>query len=115
MLRLKQLRLAKPLTQQALGDLVGVTYAEIGRWENEERSIPSHRIPALAKALDVHPGEIFAELPRSSLSGYQRRAAEIAAKLPAATLALWLQMGEQHLPKDGNHDRERRRRSTLRS
>ena len=54
--QIKQLRIAKGLTQGQLGKLLGyqsnymITMVERGK-----KSVPPHRIPALAKALDVYP------------------------------------------------------------
>ncbi len=114
MLRIKELRDAAGLTQERLGELVGVTHAAIQRWESGKRQIPSGRIKKLAEELGVHPGELFAGMPRESLSGLQRKAAELASKLPAHALTLWLQMGEQLLMGGGAPSRDLRRRSTAR-
>lgn len=92
-LRLKELRLAAGLTQQELGDKVGLTHAQIGRMENGKRGISSDRVMQLAAALSCHPGELFRPIPAVELSPTQRLAADIAANLGPDDAPHWLQIG----------------------
>src|SRR5260221_1535166 len=96
MKRLKTIRAATDLTLEELADKLGVSHATVQRWETGQRQDKfSQRIYKLAKILKVHPGEIFDELPKGSLTLSQKRAADIAANLTGERLAAWLATGIQ--------------------
>lgn len=51
--RIKNLRKAQGLTQQALADLVGLTYIQIGRYETGKSSPGADVLQRIAKTLDT--------------------------------------------------------------
>jgi transcriptional regulator with XRE-family HTH domain len=57
--RLKQLRIEQGVTQEKLGEAVGVDGRTIRRWERGERWPGPGNIQALAKALGVHIRDLF--------------------------------------------------------
>lgn len=59
-LRARRQALGMPLT--GLAARVGITYQQIQRYENGQSRIPAGRLYALAQALGVAPGELFAGL-----------------------------------------------------
>lgn len=52
-------RKAKNLTQEALGELVGVSNQAVSKWENGSSSPDISVIPALAKALGISLDQLF--------------------------------------------------------
>lgn len=58
-LRLRELRMRAKLTQLALAEKLETTSANVSRWESDKMDFPSHRIPDLAKALDVSVSTLF--------------------------------------------------------
>ncbi|MFA4835959.1 MAG: helix-turn-helix transcriptional regulator [Dehalococcoidia bacterium] len=58
MMKLKQLRQKRFLTQEELAELAGLTPLSISRWENGKRKPRFKSIRRLAKALKVDPEEI---------------------------------------------------------
>src|SRR5689334_9115461 len=92
--RLKTLREQRGLSQAELSRRVGVEQATISRYETKDRALRGHMIYRLATVLNVHPGEILAELPASGLdSKPERAAAEIARRLAPHELTQWLTLG----------------------
>jgi transcriptional regulator with XRE-family HTH domain len=57
--RLRELRISAGLSQQALGDLIGVTYQQAHKYESGVNRISASRLFALALALDVEVNEFF--------------------------------------------------------
>jgi len=92
--RLKMLREARGLTQEALGELIGMTHTAIQRLESGNRGLTEERVWQLAKALDVHPGELFAPLPATGLDDpIEARAARVARRLAHRERDIWMTMG----------------------
>lgn len=57
--RLKALRRQADLTQQALADQLGVGQQTVREWERGDKRPHLERIPRLASALGVEPGDLF--------------------------------------------------------
>jgi len=58
MMKLKQLRQKRFLTQEELAEMAGLTPLSISRWENGKRKPRFKSIRRLAKALKVDPEDI---------------------------------------------------------
>jgi transcriptional regulator with XRE-family HTH domain len=58
--RVRQLRLARALTQEQLAQLAGLHPTYVGGIERGERNLGLDNVLKLAKALAVHPSELFA-------------------------------------------------------
>lgn len=50
------------LTQSDIAERLGVSTAQVSRWETGDDGIPSHRVKALAEAYEVSVGDIFETL-----------------------------------------------------
>jgi len=61
--RIKELREQRGLTQQQLADMIGTTKQQIGRLEGAKRRLSDQWVQKIAGALEVHPGELWAEVP----------------------------------------------------
>jgi len=93
-LRLQHLRKIRQLTQEQLADLIDCSHATISRWETGERLPDAEDILKLAKALKVHPGEIFAPLPKEAdLTDAENRAVSLARQMTPKTRSTWFQVG----------------------
>jgi len=57
--RILRQRLKLNLTQGALGKSIGVTFQQVQKYERGENAIASSRIPALCRALDILPNDLF--------------------------------------------------------
>lgn len=57
--RLAQFRKDKGLSQQALGQMVGVTFQQTGKYESGANRISASRLYLIARALDVPIGAFF--------------------------------------------------------
>ena len=51
--RIKELRLAKKLTQTQLADIIGLSYIQVGRYETQKSNPSSDVLQKLASALDT--------------------------------------------------------------
>lgn len=71
--RLKLLREARELTQEEVADRCDTTHSTIQRLEARKRRLTSHWVYRLAHALDCHPGELFSELPETTLTAPERK------------------------------------------
>ena len=58
--RLRELRLARGLSQEAFADIVGIHRTYVGSVERGERNVSLDNIHALADALEVGVPELFA-------------------------------------------------------
>ena len=70
--RLKLLRDARGLTQEQVASLIGTTKQQYGRLENSKRLLAEKWVRSLARAFDVHPGEIWEEIPEGPLTERER-------------------------------------------
>lgn len=59
MLKLKQIRLSKGLSQREVGEILGVSQAAASRYELGKRKLDQDQIIALSLALDITPGELL--------------------------------------------------------
>lgn len=66
--KIKKARLEKGLTQQELGDIVGVQKSAIAKYESGRVvNIKRNTLQKIAKALSIRPSElVFAESPRDA-------------------------------------------------
>ena len=62
--RIRNARKAKNLSQQALGDLLEVSFQAVSTWEQGKFIPDADHLPALAKALDISLDSLFAEEDR---------------------------------------------------
>ncbi len=61
--RLAQLRKARGITQQGLGNKIGVSKRAIAYYEGETHNPPANKLDSLAKALDVTIEELLGTKP----------------------------------------------------
>lgn len=61
--RIRKLREARGLTQTQLGAAIGTTHGTISKLERGELELKADQVRRLARAMRVHPGELFEELP----------------------------------------------------
>ena len=71
---LKNIRIARNMTQQELADLVNVNRANISRWENDEVEIPLDMAYSISKALNLS----FEDMVKEDLV---KRKKEVKSKL----------------------------------
>jgi transcriptional regulator with XRE-family HTH domain len=91
--RIYELREMANLTQEALATKIGTTYPTIQRLETGKIKLTEDKIRLLAGVFGVHPGEIFAPLPRYS-DPDEERAARIIKRLSSEDRIAWLTIGE---------------------
>ena len=60
-LNIKELRIQQNMTQAELAQLIGLKQARVSEYETGQKSPPVHRLPAIAKALRVEVGQLFAQ------------------------------------------------------
>jgi transcriptional regulator with XRE-family HTH domain len=62
--RIRALRVAAGMTQSALGQVIGVTFQQIQKYEWGQDRVAASTLQVLAAALKVHPGSFFdGEMP----------------------------------------------------
>lgn len=59
MLKLKEIRISKGLTQEEVGEIINVNRATVSRIENKVSVINNKQIVELCKALDVRAGQLL--------------------------------------------------------
>lgn len=60
--RIRELRKLHGLSQGELGDMIGVTFQQIQKYENGKNSVRARRLYPLAKALRCRPDDFFSGL-----------------------------------------------------
>lgn len=59
---LKQYRLDRKMTQEALAEKLGVTSISVSRWETGERKISKDLLPKISEATGIAPTELRPDL-----------------------------------------------------
>lgn len=75
--RIKLLRRSSGLSQQALGDAVGVTFQQIQKYEKGTNRVGAGRLKAIADALGVPVAHFFLDQPQSDDSDGNRVSNEL--------------------------------------
>lgn len=60
---IRRFRIAKKMTQTDLGDVLGVTFQQIQKYENGVNAIAPGRLRQVARVLGVTPADMFGPLP----------------------------------------------------
>lgn len=97
LLKMKEWRTFRAITQERLAERVEVSVPTIARWESGERQPGVNDIEKLSAALNCEPWQLFMDPSDVALTNDRRAAAELAAKLPAQQRADWFRIGEAFL------------------
>lgn len=122
---LKAARLRLKLTQPTIADRLGVSVAQVSRWENGHDNIPSYRLAALTQAYEASLEELLgdqaaplAEQPGSKINSAnlepilaalipnapKGRLTDQSVRALAGALSYGLEMLGDHLSKPANDD-----------
>lgn len=90
--RLREVRNMRGMSQEALGDALGITFQQIQKYENGTNRMAASRLHEAAKALEVTVGDLMPKtgddgMALPALDTDQVRAAAIMAEIPAARRA----------------------------
>lgn len=91
-IQIRDLRLARGLTQKQLGEMAGVSHAHVSQVERGIRNLNNHLIQRFAAALDVEPAQLLAaqESAYAHLDGLmQKLSSEDRARVEAFAAALY--------------------------
>lgn len=66
--RIREIRIDRGLSQQALADAVGTSKTQISKLEKSQRRLTDEWMRRLARALECHPAELMMDCTTSSLS-----------------------------------------------
>lgn len=75
---MREIRLDRGLTLEQLADLAGISKGYLSQIETGRKTVNARRIEALARALRVHPSEIFAD---ETISKETKELLEVIEKL----------------------------------
>lgn len=108
-LYLKPHREEQEVTQALLARRVGVSVGTVRRWESGARTPGADDIEKLARALGLHPGDLF--MPPASLLAAirERQAAQMAREMTDELAAIWLEVGRTLVRATPGGARRRRR------
>lgn len=81
--QVKTLRTAFRLTQQQLGDKLGVSRQTIWNWEHGASQVPSADVPRLAEAFGISVAELYGEQSGSAQTGYRDATIRFVTAAPA--------------------------------
>jgi transcriptional regulator with XRE-family HTH domain len=70
---LRHFRIARGLSQTALGDAVGVTFQQIQKYEKGTNAVASGRLRQICEVLGVAPAEMFGKQPEIDGKSLSRR------------------------------------------
>jgi transcriptional regulator with XRE-family HTH domain len=59
---LKRWRVAKGMSQGYLGNLIGVSFQQIQKYENGKNSIPTARLRSICRSLTITPDDLFGKV-----------------------------------------------------
>lgn len=57
--RLRFIRIERGMTQEGLGDAMGITFQQIQKYEKGTNAVASSRIPLLCEVLKIEPTDLF--------------------------------------------------------
>lgn len=96
--RLKEIREARGITQEALATALGVSYSTIQKWEHGNRELSGKWLKELASFLDCSVDEILNITPTSFIQTNfniaQMKALRVCDSLNEADRGKWLEYGE---------------------
>jgi transcriptional regulator with XRE-family HTH domain len=92
MLRIKELRHERALTQQQLADRVGTTHATIQRLESGNRGVDEKWVRRIARAFNVHPGELFEPISQDVYTDHEYEVLTLWRKMPEDARESYLQL-----------------------
>lgn len=55
----RRVRMALGMSQELLGDKLGITFQQVQKYEHGANAVPSTRIPSVCKILGISPNELF--------------------------------------------------------
>ncbi len=112
--RIRAFRDRKGLTQDQLGDLVGVREKTISRWETGRHQAVLANIKALAEALDVDVQDITGQLPAPlGLGASEDQVQAMATEFRGYVLDIRAHLAEQDAVLSGIEELLRRQSTTL--
>lgn len=94
--RIKELREARNLTQEALADLIGpdTSHSTIQRLESGGMRLTNEWMEAIATALKVHPAELIVEVERIAKDRREIEAISLIRQMSSDAAEAWLQTGK---------------------
>ena len=98
--RIRELRVAKGLTQGQLGEMIGVGVAHVSRMENGKRDLTQYWMEKLAVALDVAPVDLFGG-EYGGLTPAERELIDTYREIPAHMRTSFDALRESHQPFRG--------------
>jgi transcriptional regulator with XRE-family HTH domain len=87
--RVRTIRMARHMSQEALGDALGVTFQQIQKYEKGTNAIASTRVHALCTALGITPDQLYGtanggekkEINAKDIAGLSAMALRVALKI----------------------------------
>ena len=107
--RLRALRVAAGMSQSTLGEVIGVSFQQIQKYEKGKDRISASTLQVLAAALGVHPGSFFdGEMPSravmSPMSGACSRERQACSGSPIPRCGSSLVRSSMCWPTSPSHD-----------
>ncbi|MAL74250.1 MAG: transcriptional regulator [Rhodospirillaceae bacterium] len=96
--RVREMRIRKGLSQQALGDQVGVSFQQIQKYERGTNRMGSSRLIQIADVLDVPVSTFFEGLGKSETTNVSSASEEGPLNVKASKVAHdWQRIGDERL------------------
>jgi len=92
--RVREMRIRKGMSQQTLGERVGVSFQQIQKYERGSNRMGSSRLVQIADVLDVPVGSFFDGLGKAEKSGGKDDPLNVRASKVARD---WQQVGDEKL------------------
>lgn len=96
--RVREMRIRKGLSQQALGDQVGVSFQQIQKYERGTNRMGSSRLIQIADVLDVPVSTFFEGLGKAEATNVSSASEEGPLNVKASKVARdWQRIGDERL------------------
>lgn len=102
--RIRELRLAEGMSQQRLGELVGMSYQQVGKYERGALRLKADQLSAFGRAFRCESWELLSDSP--TISAQQRVLLDLFERLSAEDRLRLIRLGDALAEQTGDEENQ---------